>query len=152
MLDVGNEAIATGAAEQVSRACRASHVVQQLSARFQINQRGHGLAITTRAGQGRHGYRVDAAVRAKRDEGVHRAALKRAIQAVARLEGKGAGFVAVASACTHPAFFRNHHGHRFVHHLDFGNCFFLFLNERAAWVGKGFGVGFNFFDHQAAQR
>ena len=60
--------------------------------------------------------------------------------------------MAVAGTCTHPAFFRDHHGHWLVHHLDFGHCFFLFLNQRAAWVGKGFGVGFNFFDHQAAQR
>ena len=45
-----------------------------------------------------------------------------------------------------------HHGHWLVHHFDFGHGFFLFLNERAAWVGKGFGVGFNFFHHQSAQR
>ena len=152
MLDVGHEAITTRAAEQVCRASGARYIVQQLGARFQINQRGYRLTIAARAGQGRHRHRVNTTIRAKRDESVHRAALIRAIQTVACLEGKGAGFVAMAGTCTHPTFFGDHHGHRLVNDLDFGHSFFLFLNQRAAWVGKGFGVGFNFFDHQAAQR
>ena len=152
MLDVGHEAITARAAEQVGSARRARHIVQQLGAGLQIDQGGHGLAVAPCAGQGRHGHRVDAAIRAKRDESIHGAALERAVQAIARLEGKGGGFVAVAAACADPTFFRDHHGHGLVNDLDFGHGFFLFLNQRAAWVGKGFGVGFDFFDHQAAQR
>ena len=60
--------------------------------------------------------------------------------------------MAVAGAGTHPAFFRHDHRHGFVHHLDFGHGFFLFLDQRAAGVSKGLGIGFDFLDHQAAQR
>ena len=46
----------------------------------------------------------------------------------------------------------DHHGHGFIHYLDFQHDFFLGLNQRAALVGKGFGIRLDLLDHQAAQR
>ena len=53
---------------------------------------------------------------------------------------------------THPTFLTDHHRHRFVHHFDLKNRFFLGLNQGTARVGKGFGILLNFFDHQTSQR
>ena len=60
--------------------------------------------------------------------------------------------MAVAGTRTHPTFGRHHHGDGFVNHLDFSHGFFLFLDQGSTCIGKGFGVGFDFFHHQAAQR
>ena len=60
--------------------------------------------------------------------------------------------MALAVARAHPALVADHHGHRLVNHFDFKHSFFVGLNQSAARVGKDFGVGFNFFDHKAAQR
>ena len=125
--------------------------MQQLRPRLKVHQCGHWLTISPCAWQQGNGNRVDAAVGTKSDEGIDRTAFKRAIQAVTGFERKAAGIVAVAVTCTHPAFFGDHHGDGFVHHFDFGNGFFLFLNQRATGVGKSFGVRLNFFDDQAAQ-
>ena len=60
--------------------------------------------------------------------------------------------MALAVARAHPAFVADHHGHRLVDHFDFEHGFFVGLNQSAARVGKDFGVGLDFFDHEAAQR
>ena len=59
--------------------------------------------------------------------------------------------MAVALVGAHPTLVRDDDGDGFVRHLDFGGDFLFFLDERAALVGKGLGVGFDLFDHQALQ-
>ena len=61
----------------------------------------------------------------------------------------------MAAAGAHPAFGADDHRHSFVNHFEFGDGFFLSLNQRAAWVFGDvtvlLGVGLDLFDHQAAQ-
>ena len=57
----------------------------------------------------------------------------------------------MAGAGPHPAHLADHHCDRLVGHLDLKHSFFLGLNQSATRIGKGFGVGLNLFDHQAAQ-
>ena len=57
----------------------------------------------------------------------------------------------MAGTRAHPAFGRHHHRHRLVHHLDLGHGLLLGLDQRAALIAKGLGVGLDLFDHQAAQ-
>ena len=52
---------------------------------------------------------------------------------------------------THPAFFGDHNGHGFVHHFDFGDGFFLLLDQCAARIRKSLSIRLDFFDDQAAQ-
>ena len=59
--------------------------------------------------------------------------------------------MAVVLARAHPALAGDDHSHRFVHHLDLGHGLFLGLDQRAAGVGEGLGVGFDLFHHQALQ-
>jgi hypothetical protein len=60
--------------------------------------------------------------------------------------------MAMALAHTHPTFFRDHHRHGFIDDFDLGHRFFLGLNQGTSLIGKQLGVGFDFFDHQSAQR
>ena len=125
--------------------------MQQLGARLEIDQGGHRLAISTRAGQHGHRHRINTAIGAKGDKGIHRSAFESAVQTVTRFESKAARVMAVSIAGAHPAFFGDNNGDGLVDHFDFGYRFFLFLNQRATGVGKGLGVRLNFFDDQAAQ-
>ena len=144
--------IARARTDQQAGRYRPGKVVQDLRARFQVHHRGNGLAIATPTRQGRHRNRVHPAIAAQHHQLIDRAAFKRAVQGVARFEAEAVRLMAVAGTRAHPAFFRHHHGHRLVHHLHFGNGFFLFLDDCAARVGKLFGVGLNLFDHQALER
>lgn len=149
--DAGQKAVAARAAQQQRGLRRSGKVMHGLRAGFELDQRGDGLAVAACAGQAGHGHAVRAPIAAQHEQRVHRAALKGAVQPVAGLEGEARGVVAVAAARTHPAFGRNHHGDGFIDHLDLGHGFFLGLDQRAARVGKGFGVGFDLLDHEPAQ-
>ena len=122
--------------------------MQELGASFEIYQGGHGLAVSTRARQQSHGYRINPAVRAKSNEGVDRSAFKSAIQTVTCFESKAARVMAMAVTRTHPTFFGDNNGNGFVDHFDFSDGFFLFLNQRSTRIGESLSVGFDFFDHQ----
>ena len=122
---------------------------------FKFYQRGHRLPVATRARQQSHRDRIHAPCafgsRAEHQQAVDRAAFKGAVQAVTGLEGKTGGIVTMAAARTHPAFGANHHSHWLVQHLDFQHGFFLGLDQRAARVGKLFGICLDFLDHEAPQ-
>ena len=64
--------------------------------------------------------------------------------------------MAMPGAGAHPAFGGDDDGDRLINHLDLGHSFLLGLNQRSPWVfggvAEGFGIAFDFFDHQAAQR
>ena len=152
VLHLREKAVAARAGEQQLGLRRPGEVVQQLGARLQLDQRGHGLAIAAPAGQAGHGHGVHPAIAAEHNELVDRAALEGAIKPVARLEGKTARLVPVSLARAHPALLRHHHGNGFIEHLDLGHGLFLGLDEGTARVGKLFGVSLDFLDHQTAQR
>jgi hypothetical protein len=93
-----------------------------------------------------------AAVAAEDQQRVHAAAGKRAVQRVAGLEGQRRRVQLVALERTHPALEADHHGHRLVDHLHLGHRRLLFLDQRAALVAVGLGVGFDLLDHRALER
>ncbi len=155
VFDIGEEAITTAAAEQQGGACRSGEIMRRLRAGFHFNQCCHRLAITTRARQQRHRHRVHTASAfgggTEHQQGIHRPAFKGAVQLITRLEGKTRRVMAMATARAYPAFAADHHGDGFINHLGFEHGFFLGLDQRTARVGKLFGVGFDFLDHQPLQ-
>ena len=151
VLDRRQEAVAAGARQQQRGIGRAGEVVHGLGAGLEFDQRGDGLAVAARTRQAGHRHGIHTAVAAEDDQRVHRPAFKRAVQAVAGLEGEAGGLVAVAGARAHPALAGDHHGDRLVHHLDLGHGLFLGLDQRAARVGEGLGVGLDLLDHQALE-
>ena len=126
--------------------------MQDLGARLQLDQAGHGLAVTPRTGQQRHRHRVHPPVGAERQQRVDGPALKRAVQLVAGFKGKTAGLMPLPPPGADPALAAHHHGHRLVQYLDLQHGFFLCLDQGASRVGKLLGVRFNFLDEQAPQR
>ena len=98
----------------------AGKVVADWGGGFELDERGHGLSITSGTGQQRHSDAVNTTVAAKDQQGVDRAAFKGAVQAVTGFEGEAGGVVAVAGAGAHPAFFGDDDRHRRVHHLSQG--------------------------------
>ena len=151
MLDARQKAVAARARQQQRDALGAGKVMQRLRAGVEVDQRGDGLAVATRTRQVGHRHGVDAPVAAEHQEVVHGATFKRAVQPVARLEGKARRLVPVALARPHPAFFADHHRHRLVDHFHLGHGALFGLDQRAARVGKLLGVAFDLLDHQAAQ-
>ena len=129
-----------------------------MGASLQFDQAGDRLAVAPATGQQRHRHRIDAAVGAKGQQGIDGAALERAIQRIAGLEVVFGCWRAIepvtrpALLRAHPAFLAHHHRHGLVHHLDFEHHFFLGLDQSAARISEGLGVGLDFFHHQAAQR
>jgi hypothetical protein len=126
--------------------------MQQLRAGFQLDQRGDRLAVAARAGQVGHRHRVHAAVAAKGQQGIDRAAFKGAVQRVAGLEGKAGRLVPVAGARAHPALFAlttTVTGSSTT--CTSATAFF------SAWISvrrasaNCLGVGLDLLDHQAAQ-
>jgi hypothetical protein len=75
-----------------------------------------------------------------------------AVQRVAGLEGELGDVVADTGTRAHPAFFRDDDGDRFVDHLLLGHRFLRFLDDGAAHVAEGLGVGFDFADDHALHR
>ena len=59
--------------------------------------------------------------------------------------------MAMTGPRTHPALLADHHRHRLVHHAHLGHHALLVLNQRAALVAKGLGIGLDLLDHQAPQ-
>ena len=125
--------------------------MQDLGARFEFDQAGDRLAVAAPARKGRHRHRVNPPLRTKGQQRVHAAAGKGGVQGVTRLEGQRIRVHLVAQARTDPAFFTHHHGDRLVHHADLHHRLFLGLDQGAARVRKGLGIGFNFLDHQTPQ-
>ena len=51
----------------------------------------------------------------------------------------------------HPALLADHHRHRLIHHAHLGHHALLMLNQCAALVAEGLGIGLDLLDHQAPQ-
>ena len=147
----GQKSVTTRAAEQQAGRRWPGEVVTKLRSRLQFQQRGYGKPVAAGTGKLCHRHRIDAALVAEHQQGVHRAALKGSVQAVARLEGKCGRIVAVASAHPHPTLVAHHHSHRLIDHPDFDHCAFFALNQRTPGVSESLGVGLDFAHHQASQ-
>ena len=130
--------------------------MQQLRAAFQLDQGRHRLPVAASAREQRDVDAIDPAVAAKGQQSIDGAAFKRAIQAIARLEGKAGRFMAMPGAGAHPAFAGDDHRDGLIDNFDLRHSFFLGLDQGAARVfGRiaiSFGIRFDFLDHQAAQR
>ena len=115
---LGRETIARRGRHQQRRLAAASVEMVNARAAIQVDQRGDWHTIATRAGQGGHRHGIHLAVVAKPQQRIDRAAFKRAVQRVARLERELRHIVTNASARAYPAFFRNDDGDRFIDHLS----------------------------------
>ena len=71
--------------------------MHQLRAGFDIHERGDGLTIAPRTGQGRHRHRIHPTIRAKGDELIDGTALEGVVKLVTCFERKAAGVVAMAA-------------------------------------------------------
>ena len=122
-----------------------------MRAGFQFDQGEYRLAVAACAGKASHRYAVHPAIVAKGQQGINGAAFKGAVEGVSCLEGEAGRLMPVAGAGAHPAFFADDDGDGVIDHEHFGHGFFLFLDQRAARIGKLFGILLDFFDHQAPQ-
>ena len=152
VLDAGQKAVTAGVGQQQRGGRRPGEEMHELGAGLELDEAGERLAVAARARQRGHGHGIHAAVAAEGDQRVHRAAFEGAIERVAGLEGEAGRFVRMAAARAHPAFLRDDDGDGFVEHLDFGHRLLLGLDQGAARVGEGFGVGLDLAHHEAAQR
>ena len=147
----GQKSVTTRAAEQQAGRRRPGEVVKKLRSRLQLKQRGYGEPVTARTGKLHYRYRIDPAPVAEHQQGVHRAALKRAMQAIARLKGKCGRVVAMASAHPHPAFVAHHHGDRLIYNPNFDHGAFFAVDQSPSGIAESLGVGLDFAHHQTAQ-